>query len=68
MEDVDKSEFIFNSDEYKNSTHLCKINTYSEIDLKWSIPAFVTKPFAVIEIKKYAEKSLEKMREYSGVL
>lgn len=68
IEDIKKEDYTFKSDEFNNSAKICKINSYSEVDLKWVLPAFVTKPFAVMEIKKYTEKCLGRMEELEGAL
>ena len=68
IENIKKEDYNFKTDEFNNSAKICKIKTYSEIDLKWVLPAFVTKPFAVMEIKKYTEKCLGRMKELEGVL
>lgn len=67
IENINKEEYTFKSEEFNKRTKFCKIKTYSEIDLKWALPAFVTKPFAVMEIKKFTEKCLGRMKEFESV-
>eukprot|EP01017_Pseudomicrothorax_dubius_P016885 TRINITY_DN1909_c0_g1_i4.p1 TRINITY_DN1909_c0_g1~~TRINITY_DN1909_c0_g1_i4.p1 ORF type:complete len:200 (-),score=25.40 TRINITY_DN1909_c0_g1_i4:97-696(-) len=48
-----------------NRAHRAKVTMYSEVDLKMSVPAFVSKKLAQSNTKKYIEKCIERMQALS---